>query len=152
MLNCCTVQAIVTQQELVHLLPSSDSLHTLLLAPNSSPKQVVSGRCSSLTAAAMRPESLGAAAEESPEWQLGQLGGPNSTCYIIYTSGSTGKPKVRTYVEHILQHNACRNFLSDAVLTALIVPQLWLQGVVVLHKGLTAYTAWFRAHFGITSM
>lgn len=26
-----------------------------------------------------------------------------------------------------------------------------LQGVVVLHKGLTAYTAWFRSHFSITS-
>lgn len=26
-----------------------------------------------------------------------------------------------------------------------------LQGVVVLHRGLTAYTAWSRSHFGITS-
>lgn len=25
------------------------------------------------------------------------------------------------------------------------------KGVVVMHQGLTAYTAWFRAHFGITS-
>jgi non-ribosomal peptide synthetase component F len=100
MLRCCAVQTVVTHQDLVHLLPSSDSLHTLLLVP-SRPQQGISRRSSGLTAAAMSPESLGAAAGESPEWLLGQLGGPDSTCYIIYTSGSTGKPKVREAVEHV---------------------------------------------------
>lgn len=114
-LRCCTAQAVVTQQDLVHKLPCSESLHMLLLVPESGLQR--GGRSSEVTAATISPESLGAAAEESAVWQLGQLGGPDTTCYIIYTSGSTGKPK----------------------------------GVVVLHKGLTAYTAWFRAHFGITS-
>lgn len=111
--SLASLQAVITQPDHVHKLPSS-GLHTLLLHPAelASTATALSPEPASIAAAA-----LGLAAKQPPRWELGQLGSPASPCYIIYTSGSTGKPK----------------------------------GVVVLQQGLTAYTAWFRSHFGITA-
>lgn len=88
------VQAIITQPDPMHKLPSNKAVHTLLLHPESSPARGVTKEPDTPVAAAISADALGAAAMESPDWDLGQLGGPDTTCYIIYTSGSTGKPKV----------------------------------------------------------
>lgn len=87
------LQAVITQPDLLHKLPSK-GLHTLLLHPDTASAQPPPARHSVPVPATISYESLGAAADESPEWKLGQLGGPDTTCYIIFTSGSTGKPKV----------------------------------------------------------
>lgn len=121
------------QPDLVQKLPDAaalDSLniHTLLLhpevpyttasqrpAPDAS--AAAAGGFAPLIPTSLPPAGFGAAAAASTAWERGQLGTPDTTCYIIYTSGSTGKPK----------------------------------GVVVIHQGLTAYVAWFKTFFGITS-
>lgn len=91
-IGACFLQAIITQPDLMHKLPSNEAQHTLILHPDSSSARGSAKQ--SAMPAAISAESLGAAAKESPAWKLGQLGGPDTTCYIIYTSGSTGQPKV----------------------------------------------------------
>lgn len=119
----------MVQPDLVQKLPDAAALsalniHTLLLHPEvpylasgQRPKAAQGAAHPPLVPATLDPASFGAAAVASTDWQHGQLGTPDTTCYIIYTSGSTGKPK----------------------------------GVVVIHQGLTAYVAWFKTFFGITS-
>jgi non-ribosomal peptide synthetase component F len=125
-------QAVIVQPDLVQKLPDaaaldSLSIHTLLLHPEvpytaasqrpAHAARAAAGGFAPLIPATLSVAGFGAAAAASPAWTRGQLGTPDTTCYIIYTSGSTGKPK----------------------------------GVVVIHQGLTAYVAWFKTFFGITS-
>jgi long-subunit acyl-CoA synthetase (AMP-forming) len=115
------MQTIITQQDLLHKLPSSRGLHILLVQPD----KVASTQSAALPSATISPELLGAAGSESPDWQLGQLGGPDTPCYIIYTSGSTGKPKVTGWVKTEPSHwgqeppamHGCCLHLKHAIVT-----------------------------------
>lgn len=90
------LQAVITQPDLLPKLPTRTDLHALTLHPEKGCQCKPGSQTSSsgTVQAEIGPGPLGAAAAESAEWQLGQLGDANTTCYIIYTSGSTGKPKV----------------------------------------------------------
>jgi non-ribosomal peptide synthetase component F len=93
------MQTVITQEDLLHKLPSSRGLHILLVQPEKVASAPAPAQPLALPPATISPDLLGAAGSESPDWQLGQLGEPDTPCYIIYTSGSTGKPKVRGLVE-----------------------------------------------------
>lgn len=93
------LQAVIIQPDLLHKLPSSGHLHTLLLDPEKASARQPATQPAPPVAATISAASLGAAAQESAQWGLGQLGGPDTPCYTIYTSGSTGKPKVNTDVD-----------------------------------------------------
>lgn len=90
-------QAAVVQPDLVQKLPdaaalSSLGIHTLLLQPavpystnGQHPKAARGTAFPPLVPATLAPASFGAAAAASTEWSHGQLGTPDTTCYIIYT-------------------------------------------------------------------
>jgi hypothetical protein len=71
---------------------SSLGIHTLLLQPTvpyitrgQHPEAARGKAIPPLVPATLAPASLGAAAAASPDWEHGQLGTPDTTCYIIYT-------------------------------------------------------------------
>lgn len=132
-------QAIVTQPSLLNKLPDATTLtslgiHTLQLHPDTPYKTMAGSRQKAKPQGARGGASAGAAFPPVLPARLSpQSFGAASSASPSWSRGQLGSPSTTCYIIYTSGSTGKP------------------KGVVVMHQGLTAYIAWFRAFFGITA-